>query len=94
MDAKQQTNLDPRRLPGGSTVTSGNANYYNTGKVLIGVAYKKPLPALTREGEFMQAVLLGERPAQYWSTWRYAGLVATTLLAVIALSMIVQAVVG
>jgi hypothetical protein len=42
----------------------------------------------------MQAVLLGERPAQYWSTWRYAGLVATTLLAVIALSMIVRAVVG
>ena len=93
MDAKQQTNLDPRRLSGGLTVTPGNV-YYNTGKVLIGVAYEKPLPTLTREGEFMQAVLLGERPARYWSTWRYAGLVATTLLAVIALSMIVRAVVG
>lgn len=76
-------------------MTPGNAaHYYNTGKVLIGIAYQKPLPALTREGEFMQAVLLGEKPAQYWSAWRFTGHVVTALVAIIALTMIVQIMVG
>lgn len=45
---------------------NGKARYYNTGKVLIGCAYQAPLPKLTQEGEFIQAVLLGDKPAKYW----------------------------
>ena len=38
--------------------------YYNTGKVLIGSAYMRPLPKLDRDHQTVQAALLEPRTAQ------------------------------
>lgn len=38
--------------------------YYNTGKVLIGSAYQRPLPRLDRDHQTVQAALLEPRTMQ------------------------------
>ena len=42
----------------------GNSKGYNTGKVVIGCNYTKPLCKQSEDGEFWQSVLLGDYQQQ------------------------------
>ena len=56
---------------------AASGRYYNTGKVLIGLQYNKPLPSLNSDEELVQAGLLGipkKRPLATFSLCLVYGL--------------------
>ena len=56
---------------------AASGRYYNTGKVLIGLQYSKPLPQLNSDEELVQAGLLGipkKRPLATFSLCLVYGL--------------------